>query len=353
MPEPALTAPTASFTADVQTGDAPLTVVFTDTSTGTIAGYSWSFGDGTFSQDKNPTHEYAEAGNYTVSLTVFNEMGGDAAEYRIDATAADETALADLGDTLLDLISGVRRMLRGPSDLKLPYRDIQDVLNLLNFGYSRDLNVSERDMRTDEAQCTLNHLDGNNYLLTVPGVADVEAMSLRFTNKTNLANVTNGITWQEVTIVPIDYYAERHTKDAALCSIFGGMIVENGVKVKMNLSLEQVEDSAWWVRYKVPFLRVLTLASKFPLPADFKPMMLMEAAVMCLPRMRDDSKAFYDWRKANEPIFGASIVDWGRRWKEFLEMSTEPNHSPKPTFNSYRGRRHRPGQYTVERATSE
>lgn len=46
-------------------------VAFTDTSSyGT--GYSWSFGDGTTSSDKNPTHNYADNGTYVVVQTVSN-----------------------------------------------------------------------------------------------------------------------------------------------------------------------------------------------------------------------------------------------------------------------------------------
>src|SRR5690606_26893758 len=36
----------ADFSADVTTGPAPLTVQFTDTSTGDLTGWSWNFGDG-------------------------------------------------------------------------------------------------------------------------------------------------------------------------------------------------------------------------------------------------------------------------------------------------------------------
>ena len=62
-------APTASFTAMPTSGAAPLSVSFTDTSTGDVTGWSWSFGDGASSTVQSPTHVYASVGTYTVALT--------------------------------------------------------------------------------------------------------------------------------------------------------------------------------------------------------------------------------------------------------------------------------------------
>jgi PKD repeat protein len=43
---------------------------FNDLSTGDISSWSWDFGDGNFSSEKNPSHQYGEAGTYQVCLTV-------------------------------------------------------------------------------------------------------------------------------------------------------------------------------------------------------------------------------------------------------------------------------------------
>ncbi|MBI2303931.1 MAG: PKD domain-containing protein [Chloroflexi bacterium] len=69
-PPPTTTAPVASFTAFPLTGTVPITVAFTDTSTGTVITRSWSFGDVATSTAQNPTHTYTVKGVYTVSLTV-------------------------------------------------------------------------------------------------------------------------------------------------------------------------------------------------------------------------------------------------------------------------------------------
>ncbi|WP_292381737.1 right-handed parallel beta-helix repeat-containing protein [Methanosarcina sp. UBA289] len=69
--------PVASFTSNVTSGKVPVNVAFTDKSTGTPTAWKWTFGDGTTSTAKNPTHKYSKAGNYTVALTVSNAAGSN------------------------------------------------------------------------------------------------------------------------------------------------------------------------------------------------------------------------------------------------------------------------------------
>ena len=69
--------PVASFSASPITGNSPMKVTFSDKSTGTPTNWKWSFGDGTTSTDKNPTHTYSGAGKYTVGLTVTNAAGSN------------------------------------------------------------------------------------------------------------------------------------------------------------------------------------------------------------------------------------------------------------------------------------
>jgi len=67
--------PTVKFTANPTNGFNPLTVNFTNESTGNITAYSWNFGDGEVSSSKDPTHTYKKVGVYTVKLSVTG-MGG-------------------------------------------------------------------------------------------------------------------------------------------------------------------------------------------------------------------------------------------------------------------------------------
>jgi PKD repeat protein len=71
--------PVAGFSAFPTYGKPPLEVQFTDKSTGSPTAWFWNFGDGTYSREENPTHTYSKAGEYTVALTVKNDLGSDTA----------------------------------------------------------------------------------------------------------------------------------------------------------------------------------------------------------------------------------------------------------------------------------
>lgn len=65
----------AKFSQDVTKGSLPLTVQFTDSSTGEPSFYHWDFGDGETSAEINPVHTYTRDGMYNVSLTVGDDYG--------------------------------------------------------------------------------------------------------------------------------------------------------------------------------------------------------------------------------------------------------------------------------------
>lgn len=59
----------ADFTFTPSTGKQPLTVSFTDTSTGGVDSHAWDFGDGDTSTLQDPSHTFIENGSYSVELT--------------------------------------------------------------------------------------------------------------------------------------------------------------------------------------------------------------------------------------------------------------------------------------------
>ncbi|HNX17559.1 MAG TPA: PKD domain-containing protein [Methanoregula sp.] len=75
-----LTLPSVAFVTNVSTGYAPLSVKFTDTSSGSPTMWNWSFGDDTWFNTstaslKSPTHTYASQGTYSAKLIACNAAG--------------------------------------------------------------------------------------------------------------------------------------------------------------------------------------------------------------------------------------------------------------------------------------
>ncbi|WP_167855603.1 GEVED domain-containing protein [Hymenobacter fodinae] len=68
-------APTPDFTSNYVAGTCQNTVQFTDQSQNAPVSWLWNFGDGTISTSQNPSHTYATAGSFTVSLTATNAFG--------------------------------------------------------------------------------------------------------------------------------------------------------------------------------------------------------------------------------------------------------------------------------------
>ncbi|WP_094228419.1 PKD domain-containing protein [Methanolobus psychrotolerans] len=68
----------AGFSANATSGNAPLTVKFTDTTSGAVS-WEWDFdGDGTVdSTEQNPVHTYTSLGDYTVKLTAYGNGNSD------------------------------------------------------------------------------------------------------------------------------------------------------------------------------------------------------------------------------------------------------------------------------------
>lgn len=68
--------PVPNFTSAVREGCVPLNISFTNQSTATNGSiYQWSFGDNSTSTLPNPSHNYTQAGSYSVSLNILTPQG--------------------------------------------------------------------------------------------------------------------------------------------------------------------------------------------------------------------------------------------------------------------------------------
>ena len=65
--------PQPSFSTNPSSGEAPVTVTFTDTTVGYESKRSWDFGDGVTDTGARTDHRYVQEGVYNVSLTVWGE----------------------------------------------------------------------------------------------------------------------------------------------------------------------------------------------------------------------------------------------------------------------------------------
>ncbi len=104
--------PIALFSVVPRQGEVPLTVQFTDRSTGTPDSWLWIFGDGETATTKNPTHQYTLPGIYSVSLTVRNQYGTSS------ATESDYISVGILPESRFD---GVPR--EGQAPLQVQFND--------------------------------------------------------------------------------------------------------------------------------------------------------------------------------------------------------------------------------------
>ena len=100
--------PAANFTFTTS----GLTANFTDTSTdtgGTIGSWAWNFGDSTTSTTQGPSHTYAAAGTYTVTLTVTDSVNSTQNSKTQSVTVSAGAACPIIGSSTAG-ISGFSRL---------------------------------------------------------------------------------------------------------------------------------------------------------------------------------------------------------------------------------------------------
>ena len=136
---------------------APVTISFTDTSSGDGLRYLWNFGDGQTSSQPNPTHTF-QAGVWEVILTVTNDNGTDQSSTVIVASVPSGE-----GGTSYDLpppacfIAGT--LIQLPSGIKsIENIKVGDVVKSFDVGTSSVINskVTETFVHSDRYYMILN-----------------------------------------------------------------------------------------------------------------------------------------------------------------------------------------------------
>ncbi|KAF5060091.1 PKD domain protein [anaerobic digester metagenome] len=107
--------PVANFTTNTTTGQAPLAVRFTDTSSPASFHRWWQFGDGASSTDRDPVHVYERTGAYTVNLTVWTLLG--------QATVSKPAFITVDGDPRVPAANFTLSRTSGPAPLFVRFTD--------------------------------------------------------------------------------------------------------------------------------------------------------------------------------------------------------------------------------------
>ena len=131
-------APTAVAAASPLSGDSPLSVDFDSSGSmdtdGNIAAYAWDFDDGARSTQRNPSHTYNNAGNYTAVLTVTDDRGATGT----DSVDIEVTGPQGLQPTLQSIQANVFGPICSDCHSGPTSSDLPDGMNLSSAQASRN-----------------------------------------------------------------------------------------------------------------------------------------------------------------------------------------------------------------------
>ena len=126
-----------------------LRVDFENATEGIVYSYYWDFGDGSTSTEQHPSHEYIDAGEYTVTLESSNDCGSSSMSIDVVILESSTTATND--------IAGLTNFSVGPNPayenirVKADFTEARDIsINLIsltgqryNLGYSTSQSLEQ------------------------------------------------------------------------------------------------------------------------------------------------------------------------------------------------------------------
>jgi PKD repeat protein len=154
--------PVANFSTNISEGYAPLSVQFTDHSEN-ATGVSWDFDSNRVvdSTDRNPIHEYAAPGTYTVNLTAVYANGTDSKLATI--TVSERPAI------ILPVANFSSNVTKGYSPLTVQFTDLSENATEWNWDFGDGTNLTDKNPvhtyskdRTYNVTLTVKNAEGNN-----------------------------------------------------------------------------------------------------------------------------------------------------------------------------------------------
>ncbi|MBV1907855.1 MAG: PKD domain-containing protein [Kangiellaceae bacterium] len=248
-------APSSNFT--FLTSD--LQVTFTDSSSdsdGTVASWSWDFGDGNTSSDQNPVHDYTAGGTYTVALTVTDDLGStDVSTQSISVVAPNAAPTADFSFTATELTVDFTDS-SSDSDGSVDSwswdfgdgntSSVQNPSHSYTSAgtYTASVTVTDNEGATDTSSQTVTVSDGS---VSTGGFTETDVSPARGENLSYTIDVPAGATLLEVDI-------SGGTGDADLVINFGSTptrtnndCIEQGAGNTHSCSFTNPDEGTWFI----------------------------------------------------------------------------------------------------------
>jgi hypothetical protein len=237
-------------------------------------------------------------------------------------------------DTAQQIITGVRVLLRRPSDIKLPDDDILEVINDLCREYIQEESLTIRERRTEVSPITITALDTPlaDFTVSLPGIPDFEPEKLEYASATGPL-----FAWAEATIVPFESWARHFNRGYAAAAFYGSSSLSTPYKVKLSWSEDQAALLQFRLSYRLPLITVIQLGDKPPIPAGHLPMLKREASILCAALVKDDSTEWVAWMERTIPLYVSKLGTLKKNWRDYLESSVEPQIQPIGRSDRYGG----------------
>jgi outer membrane protein assembly factor BamB len=259
--------PVANFTATPTNGKTPLTVEFTDTSSGNIINaWAWDFdNDGTIdSTEQNPTYTYNNPGIYTVKLTVSGPYDS-ASEIKTDFITITPVTNTRTNKTYVNIQSAIDDSETLDGDTILvgsgPYAE----------NYSENVNVTKQLTIATRGKVTVTALDVNNPVFKIyiggtnsiingfiiTGATNSSGIYIDpFVNATivgnNITSNLNGIYVGDGNVTIIGNNITGNSNNGVLIKNGNAIIAENNITGNLNgIYIEDSDDTTVSVRNNI------------------------------------------------------------------------------------------------------